>query len=63
MMQKSVSDLIFDKFTESLIRDDLFNGISAVLDAFVRVEKHGKGKIELQNILKKKQNENSKSGN
>lgn len=61
MTQKSVSDLIFDKFTESLIRDDLFNGISAVLDAFVRVEKHGK--IELQNILKNKQNENSKSGN
>lgn len=61
MEQKSVSDLIFDKFFGSLAKDDLFKGISAELDAFVRGKKCNK--TELQNILKKKQNENSKSGN
>lgn len=61
MEQKSVSDLIFDKFAGSLVKDDLFKGISAELDAFVRGKKCIK--TELQNILKKKQNENSKSEN
>jgi len=63
MEQKSVSDLIFDKFAGSLVKDDLFRGISAELDAFVCGENKKRSKTELQNILKKKQNENSKSEN
>ena len=61
MEQKSVSEMVFDKFVESLAKDDLFKRISVKLDAFVRGKK--RGKTELQNILKKKQNENYKSGN
>lgn len=60
MVQKSVSDMIFDKFAESIEKDALFKDISADLVDLVRGKKHSK--TELQNLLRKKQDENSKPG-
>lgn len=61
MVQKSVSDLIFDKFTESIEKDVLFKGISTDLAALVRGKK--RSKTEFQNLLRKKQDEDSKPRN
>lgn len=60
MSQKSVSDLIFDKFAESVEKDALFKGISADLVTIVREKKSNKA--ELQKLLRKKQDEDIKSG-
>lgn len=60
MSQKSVSDLIFDKFAESVEKDALFKGISADLVTIVREKKSNKA--ELQKLLRKKQDEDFKSG-
>ena len=60
MVQKSVSDLIFDKFAERIEADALFKGISADLVDLIRGKKCSK--TELQNLLRKKQDENSKPG-
>ena len=58
MSQKSVPDLIFDRFAESIEKDVLFKGIFADLATLVRGKKHSKA--ELQNLLRKKQDEDSK---
>lgn len=60
MSQKSVSDLIFDKFAESIKEDNLFQGISEEVDALIRGKKHIKK--NLPNLLRKKADEDSKSG-
>lgn len=59
MSQKSVSDLIFDEFAESVEKDSLFDGISTDLAGFVRGKKLNK--VELQNLLRKKRDEDSGS--
>ena len=60
MVQKSVSDLILDKFAESIKKDDLFVGISDELTILVREKRHSKSGIE--KLLKGKQDEDSESG-
>ena len=45
MSEKTVSDMIFDKFAESIKEDTLFSNISADLVIAMR-EKHGKSKIK-----------------
>ncbi len=59
MIQKSVLDLIFDKFAESIEKDDLFGEISGDLIALVRERK---SKAMIEKLLRKKQDENPKSG-
>ena len=61
MEQKTVSNLIFDKFAESIERDALFKGISEDLISMVRKTKSSKA--EIQKLLEKKQNEDSGTGN
>lgn len=51
MNQKSVPDLIYDKFAESVSRDALFNGISDDLLKQVRVKK--KSEKEISSLLSK----------
>ncbi|MEM2112313.1 MAG: hypothetical protein QXX08_10645 [Candidatus Bathyarchaeia archaeon] len=60
MNQKSVTDLIFDRFAESIEKDDLFKGISADLVALVLQKRANKA--EIMKILKGEGNENPKSG-
>lgn len=45
MAQKSVSDLIFDKFAELVSGDCVFEGVASDLDAAVRAEKPKKADI------------------
>ena len=59
MIQKSVPDLILDKFAESIEKDDLFGEISGDLIALVRERK---SKAMIEKLLRKKQDENPKSG-
>jgi len=59
MIQKSVPDLILDKFAESIEKDDLFGEISGDLIALVR---EGKSRAMIEKLLRKKQDENPKSG-
>lgn len=60
MVQKSVSDLIFDKFAESIKKDGLFGGISDDLVALARRKRPSKSEIE--KLLRGKQDEGSESG-
>lgn len=60
MVQKSVTDLVFDKFAESIEKDDLFSEISTDLIALVRQKKTNKA--EFKRLLKGNENEGSKSG-
>jgi len=53
MAQKSVRDLIFDKFVEVVGNDALFKGISDDLANLVRQGKPGK--TDIINLLRKKQ--------
>jgi chemotaxis methyl-accepting protein methylase len=55
-MSKKVSDLIIDKFSESIDKNSLFAGISEELTGMIKKREHAKEKIE--NLLRKKQNEN-----
>lgn len=59
MTKKTVSDLIFDKFAESIENDDLFNDISNQLIALVR--EGGPNKDEIKELLMNKQNEDSRT--
>jgi hypothetical protein len=52
MDQKSVSEMIFDRFEESIKNDIDFNEISEKLFSFIRSDNHRK--TELQDILKEK---------
>jgi hypothetical protein len=54
MSEKTVSDLIFEKFLESINDDDLFKEFSAELVAAMR-EKQGKTKIK--ELMRKRKNE------
>lgn len=58
--QKTVSDLIFDKFEERIEGNDLFKGISDDLISLARQTKPNRDEIAM--LLRKKQDENSKSG-
>lgn len=58
MVQKSVPDLIFDKFKKFIVEDDLFDGISD--DLLVLVRSNLKKDIE---ELLRKNNENSEPRN
>jgi len=60
MLQKSVPELIFDKFAEHLKKDTLFREISVELATLIRGKKCSKA--DLQSLLRKKINEDSKSG-
>jgi len=55
---KSVPDSIFDKFVEYVRNDGLFNGISDNLITLVRRKKPNKNEIE--KLLRKTQDENTK---
>lgn len=57
MGSKKVSDLIIDKFAENIEKDDLFENISEELVTMFKERKHSKDEIE--NLLKKKQDENT----
>lgn len=57
MGSKKVSDLIIDKFAENIEKDDLFENISEELVTMLKERKHSKDEIE--NLLKKKQDENT----
>ena len=59
MIQKSVPDLILDKFAGSIEKDDLFGEISGDLIALVRERK---GRAMIEKLLRKEQDENPKSG-
>ena len=61
MSQKSVSDLILDKLAERLEQDELFKGISSNISSLMRGKKNIK--TNLHPLLRKKPNEDSKSGN
>jgi hypothetical protein len=55
MSQKSVSDLIFDKFAELVKNDVVFEGVASELDVAIRTEKPKKAdiiKILQKQILK-----------
>jgi hypothetical protein len=52
MVQKSVPDLIFDKFAEAVEKDDLFKGISS--DLVKLVQQRRPSKAEIENILRRK---------
>jgi hypothetical protein len=56
--QKSVSDLIFDKFAEYVRKDRLFDGVSEDLITLVRKKKPNKSEIE--KLLRKTQDEDTK---
>jgi len=60
MVQKTVSDLIFDKFAGSIESDVLFKGISDNLIALIHERRHNKA--ELEKLLRKKQDEDPESG-
>lgn len=55
MTQKSVPDLIYDKFAESISKDTLFNGITDDLLKQVRAKK--KSEKEISSLLSKDKNE------
>jgi len=57
MIQKSVPDLIYDKFEELVGEDSLFNGISDDLLKHVRTKK--KSEKEITNLLSKGKDEDS----
>lgn len=57
MTQKSVPELIYDKFSEFVGKDDLFTDISGDLDTQVRAKK--KSEKEISTLLSKSKNENS----
>jgi hypothetical protein len=57
MAQKSVPDLIYDKFAEFVGQDSLFSGISDDLMKQVRAKK--KSEKEISNLLSKGKDEDS----
>lgn len=58
MVQKSVSDLIFDKFAESIKnRNDLFEGISDDFISLVRQKRPSK--VNIEKLLRRKEDEDS----
>jgi len=57
MVQKSVTDLVFDRFAESIEKDDLFRGLSTDLISLVRQKKASKA--EIKRLLKGKGDEDS----
>ena len=52
MVKKSVSDLIYDKFAETIQKDNLFKGISDDLNTAARKVRPNKAKIK--ELLRKK---------
>lgn len=60
MDQKSVSDLILEKFAENIKKDELSAGISEDLIALVSQKKHGKS--DIKKMLRRERDEDSKSG-
>jgi hypothetical protein len=58
MVEKSVTDMIFEKFAQIIAGDSLFKGISKEIVALMR-EKPGKDEIKA--LLERIDNENSKS--
>lgn len=52
MVKKSVSNLILDKFAETVEKNDLFKGISEDLVSLVRRRKPSK--TEIENLLRRK---------
>jgi len=58
--QKSVSDLILEKFTENIKKDELFAGISEDLIALVSQKRQSKS--DIKKMLRREQDEDSKSG-
>jgi len=59
MPQKSVPNLIFDKFAKYITNDGLFKGVSDDLITLVRKRKPSKTQIE--KLLREKQDEDTKS--
>ena len=59
MSQKSVLDLIFDKFAEYVGNDGLFDGVSDNLITLVREKKPSK--TEIEKLLRGKQDEDTES--
>lgn len=57
MTQKSVPDLIYDKFAESVGKDDLFDGISD--DLLKQIRERKKSEKEISNLLGKGKDEDS----
>ena len=57
MIEKSVPDLIYDKFAESINKDLLFNGIFDDLLKQIRAKK--KSEKEISSLLSKDKDENS----
>jgi hypothetical protein len=57
MSEKTVSDMIFEKFANSIKNDALFSSISDDLVLAIR-QKQGKSKIK--DLLRKMENEDSK---
>jgi len=57
MTQKTIPELIFDKFLEQLSKDNLFKGISKQLFSIIKQEKCSKTEIEY--LLNKVENEDS----
>lgn len=60
MDQKSVSDLILEKFAENIKKDELSAGISEDLIALVSQKKHSKS--DIKKMLRRERDEDSKSG-
>lgn len=52
MVKKSVQNLIFDKFAQTIEKDDLFKGISDDLASLVRQGRPSKAEIE--SLLRKR---------
>jgi len=60
MPQKSVPDLIFDKFAEYIRNDGLFKEVSD--DLIILARKRKPSKTEIEKLLREKQDEDTESG-
>jgi len=58
MVEKSVTDMIFENFAQSIENDSLFEGISKEIVALMRKKP---GKNEIKALLERIEIENSKS--
>ena len=59
MIHKSVSKIIIDEFSKSIHKDVLFKDIAD--DFIASVQKKKRNKSEIENVLRKKNNENTES--
>ena len=57
MVQKTISDLIYDKFSEFIKKDDLFKNIS--VDLILAIKEKRCSKNEIESLFKRIENENS----